>query len=719
MENFQLYRTNILLGGQMKMDLILNPVGDSLGVTDMHLTPISHHAPYPKYSDESLLNYRHQDNIKTFYKATEGTFFDSCINPDLKHDWMLLDNERAGEKVYDFNHDAGPECAQYSVYGKSIEVFCPVWLEYVYGDIAFNVIIESNGKKVANRIVKVDGRFKEYLYEYFRYVGLLSGCDDVLSVDFGEKQAYVSGVSLTSGNIVKHDVSNLIYNLLYRERPLMEVDSMLINHFKNNHLISRQLFNFNLCFNLSDLLSEYLTSFMYGNLIGVKVKVMIDGQELEMRDFYSNYEYIPKTDTTIYTVTEVVEDNVPNHEYNVLDYLKDYQYTEFINKNKYVQNIVHWSLLGNNDYIFNVYNGFGGFMKVGEKTYYYSHNYGKSPELLNPNYNIQANNIGWCSNYRIEKPEDWNSIINLSDDTDYHKLKEQTTDFKKDWINDIRYNTDDPYKGTGSDWDHFYCAIFIYNDSLKENIISSIGSGIFVDYIELDTDIYYARLKNDGDFIAFISPESGLSSLTFAGIKNMLNSKDDINNHPLRFLKHKLSLVEVDDLISIDKSLYLVNADSPNLISTEIDYYKNDDKDQSYVLRYDGKIKPTFIKSNLNNKYYKKVYNENEYKKLNYTKYIRTGFSPKYPSIGYCAWESEKDKHIKYNSSIPALIRDISVEFELKKGENVEPCILQYLSQKFPYTKNPIQYYDVTYSYDYKSLTDINHYIYKVNMMLK
>jgi hypothetical protein len=350
----------------MKLDLILDPVGDKLSVTDMHLSPISPHAPYPKYSDENLLNYKHQDNIKMFYKNTEGTFFDSCINPDLKHDWVLLDNDRAGEKVAEYNLDAGPKCGQYSVYGKSIELFCPVWLEHVTDDMKINIVIESKGKKVASRFVTFEGVFKNYLYEYFQYVGLLDGCDDVISVDFGEKQAYVSGISLTSGNIVKQDISNIIYNLLYRERPLMEVDSMLINHFKNNHLISRQLFNFNLCFNLSDILSEYLTSFMYGNLINIKAEVYIGDNKLEVRDFYSNYEYISKSDATIYPVSDVVNSNTSDTKHNVLDYLRDYQYTEFINKNKYVQNIIHWSLLDNSDYIFNLYNRFGGYVNVNE-----------------------------------------------------------------------------------------------------------------------------------------------------------------------------------------------------------------------------------------------------------------------------------------------------------------------------------------------------------------
>ena len=724
MENFQLYRTNILLGGQMKLDLILDPVGDKLSVTDMHLSPISPHAPYPKYSDENLLNYKHQDNIKMFYKNTEGTFFDSCINPDLKHDWVLLDNDRAGEKVAEYNLDAGPKCGQYSVYGKSIELFCPVWLEHVTDDMRINIVIESKGKKVASRFVTFEGVFKKYLYEYFQYVGLLDGCDDVISVDFGEKQAYVSGISLTSGNIVKQDISNIIYNLLYRERPLMEVDSMLINHFKNNHLISRQLFNFNLCFNLSDMLSEYLTSFMYGNLINIKAEVYIGDNKLEVRDFYSNYEYISKSDTTTYSVSDVINDNTSDTKHNVLDYLRDYQYTEFINKNKYVQNIIHWSLLDNSDYIFNLYNGFGGYMNVNEggenKTYYYSHNYGKSPELLNAKYSIQANNLGWCSNYKITNSDEWNSIISLNNDTKYHKLKLKTTDFQKKWVNDIRYNEGQPFKGPGAEWSHYYCAIFIYDASVEGDIVSSINSGIFVDYIDMGNGVYYARLKNEDDFVCFLSGEAGLDDLTFAGIKNKLKAMgSSINNHPLGFLRHKLSLAEVDDLISIDKSLYLVSADSPNLVSTEIDYYKNDNKDLSYVLRYDGKIKPTFIKSDKNYRYYKPVYGENTYKKLDYAKYIRSGFIPKYPSIGFCAWEKEDDKHAKYFGDIPVLIREISTTFDLKKGEDVSPYIKEYLKQKYPHTSNPIQYYNVNYSYDYKSLTDIDNYTYKVNMILK
>ena len=72
MENFQLFRTNILLGGQMKWDLILDSQEDVLIVSDFHLSPISLSSPYNRYSDESLLNYSHSDNIKKFYNNGFG-----------------------------------------------------------------------------------------------------------------------------------------------------------------------------------------------------------------------------------------------------------------------------------------------------------------------------------------------------------------------------------------------------------------------------------------------------------------------------------------------------------------------------------------------------------------------------------------------------------------------------------------------------------------------
>lgn len=72
MDNFQLYRTNVLLGGQLKWDLVLDSIGSNLIVKDFHLSPICGDVPYNRYSQETLINYPHQENIKKYYNSVSG-----------------------------------------------------------------------------------------------------------------------------------------------------------------------------------------------------------------------------------------------------------------------------------------------------------------------------------------------------------------------------------------------------------------------------------------------------------------------------------------------------------------------------------------------------------------------------------------------------------------------------------------------------------------------
>ena len=83
MQNYQLYRSNVLLGGQMKYDLIVDSNGQDLIVSDFHITPISKSVNFNKYSKDSLLNYSHKENISRFYKTISGSFFNDCADPLL------------------------------------------------------------------------------------------------------------------------------------------------------------------------------------------------------------------------------------------------------------------------------------------------------------------------------------------------------------------------------------------------------------------------------------------------------------------------------------------------------------------------------------------------------------------------------------------------------------------------------------------------------------
>lgn len=734
MENFQLYKTNVLLGGQMKWDLILDVNGDVLEVSDLHLTSISPSAPQIRYSDENLMNYRHQENVKEFYNKNLSNFYNECVDARLNHNWPVIDEIDTGV-VVESSYDAGPKHSRYSLYNKSLEIFCPLWLEHVDDELEFNIIIETSDgesrKRIATKRVKLGDKFKEYLYEYFNHVGLLGGDNDVLHINFDRKIASISGISVESGNVEKIDISSITYNMLYRERPLMETDYMLIHEFPNHKLISKQLFNFCFHFNLQDILSSYFANMLYGENLMFRIESRIGNKVLEMRDFYSNYQYIPRKIVSEKSVSDIFKEN-ESQSPNVLNYLGDWKNVDLINKNKYVQSTIHWSLLNNLDYIFNVYDGFGGILNTGTSNIAsMSHNYGSTPDTTNDIYNEYINNIGWCSIYTITTDE-WYHLMNDDNKLQYEYLKSVTTDLKLNWVNDLNYKELDYEKISNfKDWNEFKCAIFICSDQDYFNI-KNINASQWIDIDRNGVGCTYMKINDEfiGIFVKKTNSDtSNLNKITFKGFQNILDKMKLDEDNPLYFVRYKLSLMKPVSLISIDKSLHVTTAESPSLSTTEIEYFKNDSNllDICYVLRYDGNIKPTFIKYEDRGKnvvYGKRIYNEFDYKKSEFAKYSNSGFSPSFPSIGYCAWVEMLNNYSKYNSPIKMLIPEIQIEMELNKNENINERIDSYLKQIYHIISdkelnNIKSKYNIRYEYDYKSEYDINNYIYKLSMILK
>ena len=344
MENFQLYRTNILLGGQMKWDLILDSTDSNLIVKDFHISPINIKAP--KYPEENLLNYSHQENIKQYYKEHEKDFYNSNLDARLSHNQLIISDNK--EEIYEDSFEAGCSNSSYQLYNKTIEIFCPLWLEHLNGELDFEITMYSEtNKKIGSKVVKFENKFKTYFENYIKYLGIDNGIEDVLDINFDKKQATLTGINLQTGNIVKQDISYLIPNLLYRERPMMEFDSILINIFPDTKNIVRQLFNFNFCLDVNDLISGHLAKMIYGNKFKFKVVARINKEPLEMRDFYSNYSFIDKENISIKKLADFKYDLPDKEKYNVLDYLYDYKYVNYINKNKFIQSTIHWSLNDN------------------------------------------------------------------------------------------------------------------------------------------------------------------------------------------------------------------------------------------------------------------------------------------------------------------------------------------------------------------------------------
>ena len=742
MENFQLLRTNVLLGGQMKMDIILDSYSDHLLATDIHITPLSNNSTYYVTPDEHLLNYSHQGNIKNFYQSTQGSFFEDCLDERLSHEYILVDDSQSGKIVYDDTTEAGNKLAKYHRYNKAFEVFCPLWLEDMLdGDRVRTLEFEINAyysdnnseKLLCSKLIKPSDLVKSYFDSYFRHIRLN---DSLLEINFLNKTASITGLSLVSGDVTQIDIPELSYNLLYRERPMMEFDAMLINSFKNNSLIARQLFNFNILFNLDDLLSKNLSHMLYGHEIRFEINTYIDGIKLGVRDFYSNYEYINRIQSTISILNpsnnnETTNNETTNNETtnNVFDYMKDNQCVDLVTKNKYSQQIIHWSLLDNPDYIFNIYKGFGIY-------------YQNSPDLLSTSYpEINDDNLNdlrglnWINTYKINK-DTWDKLLSVNEPI-YNNIKNNNilSNILSNWINYIKYyDTELPERN----WDSFdMMALLVGEQDLKSIEANLKYHTQVIDYVALSDNVYCIKLRKLDDVFVLLTDIKHANKIMFASFSKLLNEYIDKNAHiafnsHLKYLKDKMSNVKYVPLMTISNSLYIVNANTPNPNSKEITYYKDNEAISSYVLRYDGKIKPTFLEektsNNLNKLYYKRYISENEYKTSAHSNYSSSGLPPRFPSINYYAIESSQMEFKKLYNKLFVYKPYITMSL-IKRSEdntNIERMIKEYLAQFYNVDINNeaglidtiYNKYDVQYEYDYLSSNNIDDYVYDVQLTL-
>ena len=106
MNNYQLTKTNVLLGGQMKWNLQVRGCQDELCVTDFFLSPISKWINYIR-PDRPTLNYSHDENIKDLYNTIRGDFFETKLDPRLSVKTpIIVDNEDDKKKLTDACEEA-------------------------------------------------------------------------------------------------------------------------------------------------------------------------------------------------------------------------------------------------------------------------------------------------------------------------------------------------------------------------------------------------------------------------------------------------------------------------------------------------------------------------------------------------------------------------------------------------------------------------------------
>ena len=725
--NCQLASTNVFLGGQLQWDLVVSSTTNAMFIRDFHLSPISEYLDFQYNQDSDLLNYKHLENVKRLYGRLKGDFFKNSYNPKL--DTLYPTHFNDFEYQYENTYHCGVKRMPYKRYGTQFHAFCPVWIEdwdetkdiNIYLNLytlvkqkELDVDVETKKTISSKKLCLTNSPDSKYKYHdkfssYFKeYLNLLQLDDNVCSIDFLKKEAWIRGVNVERGILETRDTSYVIDNILDRERPLLEFNSMLNNQFRSNKICARQLFNFNICFNVYDVVAPVLLNTLLENGSAIHLEVtaeVVDHDSkspnksiLEFKDFFTNHEHIERLQLSEYQTDEKI---------NCLDYLQDNKCIDFIDKNKISPQICHWSLLDESDYVFQLYDGFAPVYYEGGKIVKTSHKYYNMPDIWSNKVTKYNNSFGWCNVI-------WNDVENIFTQVDDFVMGFGDQVDKVDVEGDQEANNDDTEKHTQqAQWDailprftKFWCDVdgkkpfVFYNNSLKYVIDDEqlfevrrtptyIYSCIIVAKQELipgaklseektNDPFNYTRLNDDVVFYIEEKQGSGYNEVyiwfvvngdgEISDTMNNLNYKNFINcdfskltnNDPQQFsrlkylpvLQNYLRCVEKPKIVFFNKSIDSVPTNHPDPPSTnhniEIEYRKNDSKNQ-YLIRYDGKIRPCMI--SINNTLYKnylycKLTDDENILNI-FNRYIQTKFKPLYPSVNYFA--IDKIASINYN----------------------------------------------------------------------
>lgn len=644
MNSYRLHRTNILLGGQMKYDLI---IGDNMTINDIHITPVVDIAPYNRYTDDNLLNYSHQENIKRFYQQTQGSFYNTFVDTKITSDYPMVPGSDTDETVknYDDSVFAGCSRMKYSIYKKQFQLFVPVWLEDKVDDLYFEISINTPyGQRLTTKKVVFSDKLKRYFKQYFDFIGMDNKLMKI-TIDNSNPSCVVHGLNASTGCMTTFNDFSLVGNLTSRERPLIEFNSLIINTLKNKSVIAKQLFNFNICFNFDDITDEILKTPMF-SLFNISCDVVVNGEKLKSKDFFTNFDEINRSRVSILDDEELMKGNAVKKSadkfVNVLNYKSDNTNVDIINVNKADQKYIHWSLVDNDEYIFNLYDGWAGVYTTTNEMRYFSHTYKTSPNIYLNNYVADINTIWWCNNVQL-------TLYQLEKIPLENILKAGSV-FENGYMNFVKYS-DVPKNGI------YKCLQLVSSHADLFNIIEnkllvSKNDSFKYHTIQVDDTMNIIVCREAPNIYCLLVVSRSSANCNLSIIKKHLKEfigrgvgvHDIYKQIAYDYLKIFNSAV-YPKTIRFDKSIFPVKYDGPTKYTTENTYYKIDDNYLQYIYRYDGFIRPTFIDAEseeYNFIYYKDVLGADDEKMKIYKKYLQSKFPPKFPSIGYYPLTSKK-----------------------------------------------------------------------------
>lgn len=705
----------------MKLDVVVErgSLGNDLVVKNVQIRPISDLIPCPKTSENNILIRPHQLNIKEFYESVRSNFWNSTIDPGLSSDWPYLipesmsDLENKYIKTWDDTYWAGTQRMSHDLYGTTHEVMIPLWLEKCNGlriNLGFyggDSLVHScyltirDPNLVPNESETFHTRFCNYILNYFDHIGILSGNNKVLRVQFSDNVFTLSGLDVTSGNYLIRNDYNITRNLISRERPLLEFNSMLTNSFRDYNMIVPQMMVFNICFNPKDVVPKSVYNLLLNTRVRVKTIVEIlededseNWEEIPKCDIFTNHQYIPRIDASKRYPISSSYFTEPTK--NALDYLSDYLITDIMHHNKIVQPICHWCISESPSILFNVYDGFGAYKST--KGYGYKHVYGNTPDPYLGIKDSNMDNTTWVTNLKLTSSSIESIFGSGTTEPDYDTILEyeEAGLFKSlsGYVNGYKFT----YSGgtySGYNINEVKLGVVKISSGSTYSIVASEGDDCYYgsDSLSDDATLYYYLIISTGVLYILIITNNSSSDETSILYKNILEYLEGIVDTSVggnfaggstafyyAALLNALKTLQPWDVVYFNKSIELRPDTSITPRAGEKNCYMLDDINE-YVYRYSENIKPAMyttrvVRDSSGNLGYSMNYGRNylwlkdkyrlsEILELDsdyrsYEKYLYSGIAPTFPSLKYecvntyfCEYPSNEYGDLIYDEILP------------------------------------------------------------------
>lgn len=642
----QLARTTPYLAGQFKLDVELFIKGTKIYTGDCHVSPLSDNLGETDSNSVPFFNCKLTDHIKRLRSRLGDSFWSD--SPALTSEKPLYNKYNEGpngtgyygwQDAYDHTYQAGVSRMRYEKYKKQFQLLCPVWCDDVSELLSTKFIFKVRGWDTdtltsETRIIMSDN-LKDVLKEYLKDLN-----SDLLNINLDRNEFTINGLEASTGTVITKDVSYYMKNLLDRERPVIETDSMLCQLLPSNDLIARQLINFNFCFNFTDIMPPYLAKEMQMDqwTVWCDMKRPITQTEfypaqdadVEFRDLYTNYWHIP-------SYVSDIENGHFDDSRNALDYLEDHRCIDYIELNKVTQPIYHWSLLENPDYLYNFYNGFSPVLTSPDGDSLHQGLFFSQPNPYQKEYRAGANTLNWC------KIKDYRSMGNLQvrltnmytdnplDFTEFEVFPNRVS-----WINGMKFDEAKEHIGP-----------------VRANIVYANASEIAALGGTPDSALVFVHTEDCVSFLIDPSVTTVMEKMSLWTILNcgLSGSLSNASSAPtaVKRIEKIFKYYVYPWRIEFNKSLYASRIESPANNSKEIQYFKSNLNNSSYIYRYTGNLIPMTVRvgdsSNYNWDFFYKTLDDNflsteEGKR--YNEMMKTGFSQKYPSVGYFPLEPVK-----------------------------------------------------------------------------